>query len=89
MDQIPMVGFDLARYSARLLLYPYVTLSVCSNPEAVCNLLYSVGCYRRCQWCICVLSLPWWSGLAEGLDHPLYNTLGWFKLIMYTKRSPL
>jgi len=26
-----------------------VACSVCSNPEAVSNLLYSVGCHRCCQ----------------------------------------
>jgi len=60
-------GFVLARSSNRLLLYPHVTLLVVcvrSNPEAVCNLLYLLY-HRRCQWCVCVLSAPWWSGLAE------------------------
>jgi len=42
-----------------------VACSVRSNPEAVYNLLYSVSCHRRCQWCVCVLSSPWWSGLAK------------------------
>jgi len=54
--------FILARYSDRLLLYPYVTLSVRSNPEAVCIyyiLSAAIGTVSG------VLSSPWWSGLAK------------------------
>jgi len=37
--------------------------NVSMNYTTVCNLLYSVSCHRRCQWCVCVLSSPWWSCL--------------------------
>jgi len=33
-----------------------VACSVRSNPEAFCNLLYSVSWHRRSQWCVCVVS---------------------------------
>jgi len=47
---------------------------------AVYNLIFADSAY----WCVCVLSLPWWSRPSRlNLDHPLYN-LGWFKLIMYS-----
>jgi len=45
-------------------------VSICNvecafEPRGVLYLLYSASCHRRCQWCVCVLSSPWWSGLAE------------------------
>jgi len=52
-----------------------VAWSVRLNPEAVCNLLYSVSCNRSCQWCVCVLSSPGWSALGEPWHNLLYNLL--------------
>jgi len=46
-----------------------------SNLKTVCNLLYSDSCYRRYQCCICVLSSPWWSGLAEPWPSTVYFRL--------------
>jgi len=47
-----------------------IIVSICNvecafEPRGGCNLFYFVSCHRRCQWCVCVLFSPWWSGLAE------------------------
>jgi len=61
-----------------------IACSVRSNLEVVCNLIYSVCCYRRWQWCICVLSSTWWSGLAEPWPSTVYF---WLVKINYVYKA--
>jgi len=42
-----------------------VACCVCSNPAADYNYYLLLAAKVRCHWCVCVLSSPWWSGLAK------------------------